>query len=288
MTGGDRKTLCPGGHLVENCDIHDLSRIDHTYTPAVWLDGVGNRLAHNRFHDVLSSAMRVEGNYHVIEYNEVFNAVLESDDQGGADMFGNPTYRGNIYRFNYWHDIGNWRDTGPHSKCGQAGIRLDDAICGTLIYGNVFKRCSHGKTGFGGVQIHGGKDNIVDNNLFIDCAAAISFSPWAKDRWEKYVADALSSDQIDKALYLERYPALNSLEENPNQNLVCRNVLVHGDELLRHAPKNLLAIENTILSEGDTSVRPDNPVLNHPGLFRIPLEQIGLYQDTFRVRVAAP
>jgi hypothetical protein len=284
MAGGDRKTLNPGGNFVENCDIHDLSRIDHTYTPAVLLEGVGNRLAHNRFHDVLSSAMRVEGNEHVIEYNEVFNAVLESDDQGGADMFGNPTYRGNIYRFNYWHDIGNWRDTGPHPKCGQAGIRLDDAICGTLIYGNVFKHCSHGKTGFGGVQIHGGKDNVIDNNLFIDCAAAISFSPWDRDRWQKYVADALDSDQINKALYLERYPALSSLKEYSNRNLVCRNLLAHGDELLRHAPKNLQALENANLPGGDASLGPDSPLLNRPGFARIPFEQIGLYRDTFRER----
>ncbi len=109
ITGGDRKTLTPGGHFIENCDIHDLSRIDHTYTPAVRLSGVGNRIAHNRFHDILSSAMRVNGNDHTVEFNEIFSAVMESDDQGGADMFGNPTFRGNVYRFNYWHHIGNWR-----------------------------------------------------------------------------------------------------------------------------------------------------------------------------------
>jgi len=107
ISGGDRSTLTRGEHFVENCDIYDLSRIDHTYTPAVLLEGVGNRVAHNRQHEVLSSAMRVEGNDHTIEFNEVFNAVIESDDQGAADMFGNPTYRGNVYRFNYWHHIGN-------------------------------------------------------------------------------------------------------------------------------------------------------------------------------------
>jgi hypothetical protein len=182
ISGGNRKTLEPGGHFVENCDIHDLSRIDHTYTPAVVLDGVGNRIAHNRMHDIRSSAMRVGGNDHLIEYNEIYNAVTESDDQGGVDMFGNPTYRGNVYRYNYWHHLGNWRATGDQPKCGQAGIRLDDAICGTRIYGNVFERCSAGKLGFGGVQIHGGKDNVVENNLFIECAAMVSCSPWDDKR----------------------------------------------------------------------------------------------------------
>ena len=282
ISGGDRRTLTRGEHFVENCDIYDLSRIDHTYTPAVLLEGVGNRLAHNRQHDVLSSAMRVEGNDHTIELNEVFNAVLESDDQGAVDMFGNPTYRGNVYRFNYWHHIGNWRMTGEQPKCGQAGIRLDDAICGTLIYGNIFERCSAGKLGFGGVQIHGGKDNIVDNNLFIDCAAAISFSPWDQKRWRDFVAPALSDKAIDKALYLGRYPALAWLAENPNANALYRNVAVRCGELFRRPPRNIQDLDNSMVAEGDSTLRPDNPLLNRPGFAPIPVQEIGLYADAFR------
>ena len=113
--------------------------------------------------------MRVGGNDHVVEYNDVYRVVLESDDQGGVDMWGDPTFRGNIFRCNYWHHIGNWRHPNEGPDCGQAGIRLDDAISGVLIYGNIFYRASSGKAGFGGVQIHGGKDNIFDNNLFVDC-----------------------------------------------------------------------------------------------------------------------
>jgi len=71
VTGGDRKTLRPGGHFVENCHIHHFSLIDHTYTPAVLLSGVGNHIAHNLFHDATSSALRIEGNDNVIEYNRV-------------------------------------------------------------------------------------------------------------------------------------------------------------------------------------------------------------------------
>ena len=280
--GGDRRTLTRGEHFAENCDIYDLSRIDHTYTPAVLLEGVGNRLAHNRQHDVLSSAMRVEGNDHTIEFNEVFNAVLESDDQGAVDMFGNPTYRGNVYRFNYWHHIGNWRMTGEQPKCGQAGIRLDDAICGTLIYGNIFERCSAGKLGFGGVQIHGGKDNIVDNNLFIDCAAAISFSPWDEKRWRDFVAPALSDSAIDQALYLARYPALARLAESPNANALYRNLAVRCGELFRRPPPNILDLDNTVLADSDSTLRADNPLLNRPGFAPIPVEEIGLYADAFR------
>lgn len=39
VKGGDRTTLTPGAHFVENCHIHDFSRLDRTYTPAVWTPG---------------------------------------------------------------------------------------------------------------------------------------------------------------------------------------------------------------------------------------------------------
>jgi hypothetical protein len=282
LRGGDRKTLAPSGHFIENCDIHDLSRIDHTYTPAVAASGVGHHIAHNRFHDILSSALNIGGNEHVIEYNEVYEVVKESDDQGGVDMFGNPTFRGNIYRFNYWHHIGNWRAVGERPKCGQAGVRLDDAICGTLVYGNIFERCSTGKDGFGGVQIHGGKDNIIDNNLFIDCAAAVSCSPWDEKRWRAYVAPYMTNSEIDATLYLQRYPALATLSDNVYTNAVYRNLLVRCGELIRHAPGTLDLMSNAILANADCSLRADNPLLNRPGFARIPVEDIGLYSDQFR------
>lgn len=285
VSGGNRKTLEPGGHFIENCDIYDLSRIDHTYTPAVLLDGAGNRLAHNRMHDIRSSAMRVGGNNHLIEYNEIYNAVTESDDQGGADMFGNPTFLGNVYRYNYWHHIGNWRGIGEHPKCGQAGIRLDDAISGTRVYGNVFERCSTGKRGFGAVQIHGGKDNAVENNLFIDCAAMVSCSPWSEQRWREFVDKALDSPAIDRALYLERYPALADLAGNANLNHIRRNLGWRCDELLRHAPKNIDAADNTMLGDGEFAWNPGSFELKRPGFDPIPFGEIGLYRDApFRAK----
>ncbi len=279
VSGGDRKTLEPGGHFVENCDIHDLSRIDHTYTPAIILDGVGNRITHNRMHGIRSSAMRVGGNDHVIEYNEIYDAVTESDDQGAVDMFGNPTFRGNVFRFNYFHHIGNWRGLGEQPKCGQAGIRLDDAICGTRIFGNVFERCSAGKLGFGGVQIHGGKDNVVENNLFIDCAAMVSCSPWDDKRWRNYVAKAMDSTEIDRVIYEERYPALSDLAGDANRNHIRRNLGWHCGELLRRAPSNLETADNAMLSSTGFTWNPENFRLDYPGFDRIPFEEIGLYQD---------
>ena len=136
--------------------------------------------------------MRIEGNDHLVEFNQVDHVVQESDDQGGIDMWGNPSYRGVVIRFNRWQDIG-----GGEIPCGQAGIRFDDAISGILVYGNLFERTSNGH--FGGVQIHGGQNNIIDNNVFVGCRYGISFSSWGQKRWEEY----LQRSHIQNLLYTD-------------------------------------------------------------------------------------
>ncbi|NQU22713.1 MAG: right-handed parallel beta-helix repeat-containing protein [Candidatus Nealsonbacteria bacterium] len=290
VVGGDRKTLTPGGHFVENCHIYNLSRIDHTYTPAVLMTGVGNRIAHNLMHDVRSSAIRLGGNDHVVELNEVYDVVWESDDQGGADMFGNATYRGNVYRYNYWHHIGDSRD-GEEPGCGRAGIRLDDAISGTLVHGNVFYRCSAGRLGFGGVQIHGGKENRIENNVFVDCMAAISFSPWGEARWKQFVAAALDSPEIDKTLYLTRYPQLATLAEDHDVNTVARNLAYRCTEFLRRDRGYTKATDNLVTDDdpgfadaarGVFRIEGEPAALKRIGFQAIPFDEIGLYVDGFR------
>ncbi|MCY3022503.1 MAG: right-handed parallel beta-helix repeat-containing protein [Planctomycetota bacterium] len=287
VSGGDRKTLSPSGHFIENCHVHHLSRIDHTYTPCVLLNGVGNRIAHNLFHDNTSSAMRVEGNDHVIEYNEIRRVLLESDDQGGADMWGNPTYRGNVYRYNYWHDMGNGLG------CGQAGIRLDDAICGTVIYGNIFQRCADG--GFGGVQIHGGKENWVENNLFVECKAAVSFSAWGAGRWKSFL-DGEAKKHIQEVKpteppYVTRYPELARLYENCDSSNIWRNVVLNcGSFLLRDPGRNDL-MDNWLVAENpgfadpgknDFTMKDGSALANRLSFQPIPFGEIGMYADDYR------
>jgi len=289
VKGGDRKTLTRGGHFVENCDICDFSRICRTYTPAVFLDGVGNRIAHNRMHGSPGHAMRVEGNDHLIEFNEVYDVVRETDDQGGLDMWFNPTYRGNVIRHNFWHDIGNDR------PCGQAAIRLDDAISGTLVYGNVFLRCSHAQ--FGAVQVHGGKENVVENNLFVDCRYGISFSGWGPDRWQQFLASPevvkATTQDVDAAQppYSTRYPALAHLADNEGVSMIWRNVVVNcGDFLTRDRGiqdqmDNSVSVEDPGFADPkalDYGLSPDSPLLRGSGFGPIPFAEIGLYQDELR------
>ncbi|MHB8900543.1 MAG: right-handed parallel beta-helix repeat-containing protein, partial [Thermoguttaceae bacterium] len=291
MAGGDRKTLTPAKHFVENCHIHDFTRVDRVYAPAVHLDGVGNRIAHNLFNDSPHHAMRVEGYEHTVEWNEIHSVVYESDDQAGIDIFGNPAYRGNVIRYNFWHHIGSGRDVA-----GQAGIRLDDFISGVLIYGNVFYRCAGGK--FGAVQIHGGKDNLVDNNLFVDCRYALSFSPWGEDRWRQRLADkstqqAVSAGGVDIAAppHVTRYPDLADLQSNPDRNFIWRSLAIDcGQFTARDRGVNQL-LDNHIAADDPGLADPGNldfrldeksAVYDRSGFRPIPFDEIGLYQDPDR------
>ncbi len=291
MAGGDPKTLTPGRHFVENCHIYDFSRVDRVYAPAVHLDGCGNRIAHNLFHDSPHHALRVEGFEHTIEFNEVHSVVYEASDQAGIDIYGNPVYRGLVIRYNFWHHIGSGR-TAP----GEAGIRLDDFISSVLIYGNVFFRCAGGR--FGGVQIHGGKDNIVDNNLFVQCKQALSFSPWGEKRWrsrlkEPRTVQLLKRYELDapQSLLVSRYPDLAHLEENADRNFVWRNVVVDcGQFTVRDRGANEM-LDNHVFSSDpgfrsltgrDFTLPPDSPVFRRFGFRPIPFDQIGLYPDQFR------
>ncbi|MBO5660353.1 MAG: hypothetical protein J6R98_04880 [Bacteroidaceae bacterium] len=168
LIGGNRHTLEPSNHKVTNTVVHNFSLYKRTYQPAIYVEGVGLTRSNNLFAESSSSAMRIEANECLIEYNQNFHVVTESDDQGGLDMFYNYALRGNVICYNHWRDIRG------ATHWGSAGVRFDDLISDQLVYGNVFENVGGGH--FGGVQIHGGKDNLIENNLFYNCSKAVSFS----------------------------------------------------------------------------------------------------------------
>ncbi|QEC52942.1 parallel beta helix pectate lyase-like protein [Anseongella ginsenosidimutans] len=275
VIGGDRATLEPGGHYVEHCIVEHFSLFKRTYEPAVYMQGCGNSIRHNRFQYSSSSAMRLEGNDFLVEFNEIGHVVNESDDQGGLDAWYNPTYRGNIIRYNYWHDI-----TGG-SHAGAAGVRLDDMISGYTVYGNIFERC--GSKNFGGVQIHGGKDNIIDNNLFLDCQYAVSFTLWGKDRWLR----ELDKPQMKKKLYeevditspayMQKYPELARLKENADVNILRNNLAIGAKSLFKNG-QDQVAAGNHLISREEKKELSDylSPrFLKSYGLQPIPFDKIG-------------
>ncbi|MCL4205188.1 MAG: right-handed parallel beta-helix repeat-containing protein [Pirellulaceae bacterium] len=291
LIGGDRATLTPAGHFIENCQIHSFARIDRTYTPAIQLEGVGNRVAYNLMHNSPSSVMRIEGNDHVVEFNEVHSAVRESDDQGAIDIFRNPTYRGNIFRYNHFHHLG--KPEGEVQVHGQAAIRFDDAISGQLVYGNVFHRAANGN--FGAIQMNSGRDNVIDNNLFADCKIGVS-GGWNRGNnvWRQMREGEQLAGFYQTELYLSRYPEMSRMLDDPGINFLWRNVFFRCGQTTRGNAAYLELIENAVFTDadadpgftdadaGDFRLRPDATLRQSVGFHPIPLDEIGLYHDAYR------
>ena len=242
VSGGNRESLEKANFIIDNCHIHHLSRIDHTYTPGIWVDGVGTTIKHCKIHDIPSSAMRINGNDHIIEYNEMFQVVTESDDQGAIDMWGDPTYRGNIFRYNYIYDVGPYSQGEIDTHAGRAGIRFDDAISGCFVYSNIFKNCSGGN--FGAIQIHGGNNNLIWNNLFYQCSSGISFTPWSQDFWKKYTKKSLAFIEKNSFVYISHYPELIRISEDLNMNSVIRNIFIECRQIALRMPEAVVFKQN--------------------------------------------
>ncbi len=275
VAGGDRKNLIPANHFVENTVVADFSLFKRTYEPAVHAEGCGIVIRNNRFMNSSSSAMRIEGNDMTVEYNEISHVVNESDDQGGLDMFYNPSYRGIVVRYNHWSDVQGG------TRHGAAGVRLDDMISGVQVFGNIFERC--GARDFGGVQIHGGKDNVVENNLFYDCRAAVSFSPWGEKRWLENlespgIRKKLYEDvDINSELYQDKYPGLKNIQEDVDVNTIKNNLLIGcEDRFLRDKGINKEENNTSVVADGKTVkdfLKPE--LMENYGLQPIPLDKMG-------------
>lgn len=288
ISGGDRETLTPAGHVVENCRIYYFGRVDRTYTQAVTMGGVGNCLSHCLLYDCPTSVISLGGNGHLIQYNDVHSAVQESDDQGGVDMWGNPTFRGNIFRFNRFRNVG--KTGSEHAVHGQAAIRFDDAISGQLVYGNILYRSSNGN--FGAIQMNSGRDNIFDNNLFVDNRYAISggWNP-GNQHWTE-TREGRKAGAYTNARYLERYPAIAGMFDKDGENFFWRNIFWRCGTVARQ-PRHLEMFENLIFgddedpgfiagSAGDFRLRPDAEILRRLAFRPIPVGEIGLYAHPLR------
>lgn len=225
IRGGDRSQLVRANHIMSNCFVSDFSRIERVYAPAVHFLGCGVAITNNLFCDSPHHAMRTDGNDIYIARNEVHSVVYEYSDQSGVDIYCDPSFRGIVIEQNLWRHIGS-----AFALCGQAGIRLDDSISGVVMLDNVFYRSAGGA--FGGIQIHGGKDNLCRRNVFVDCAQAFSFSVWDANRYLTFVKERFPQNVGNKA-YLDAYPFFDEIFENPNRNYLIDNLSVNCGQYCR-------------------------------------------------------
>ena len=282
LSGGDRKTLVPANNYVINTNIHDVNRWSWTVRPEIGISGVGNRISNTLLHDAPHSAIILEGNDHVIEYNEIYHVCTETSDAGAFYMGRDFSQRGNIIRYNFFHDI------GPGDT---QAIYLDDFTSGTLVYGNVVSNTPRG------VLIGGGRDNTVQNNIFVNCtwgavhvdARGVRVAKNYFDGEHPILWDKLNAVNYTEPPYSVRYPELRKLASDepklPKGNRIVSNVffrgkwldLADGTDKLVTVQNNYMASESDFMDLSRPQLKKDSPAYRD-GFQRIPMEKIGLLQ----------
>jgi hypothetical protein len=165
--GGNRVTLSPGTNFASYNTVCQAGRLSFAYYPPIRCDGnwtpgsVGNYIGHNLIYNSPHAAIVLGGNNHIVEYNEIDHVCNETADAGAVYMGQSWCQRGNIIRYNYIHDIN--LSGGATDPSGVVGVYLDDLWSGTTVFGNILCAVDHG------LVIGGGRDNIVQNNVFAGC-----------------------------------------------------------------------------------------------------------------------
>lgn len=301
LWGGDRKTLTPAGHYADNNHIHHTSRWDPVYQQAIALRGVGNSATHNLIDNVPHIAIGFADNDMTVEYNEIHSSVYQSNDAGA--IYTSPpdetwSMRGHKIRYNYLHNIHGFESRG----CW--GIYLDDCFSSADISNNILYDVANG------ILIGGGRDNLLTNNMFINCRLAFSIDArglgWAKGVGDFATAE-LKSFNYQTPPWSTKYPELyNILEDEPlapKGNVVERNINWGGKWGTAQLPA-LVKFENNLIDQDPKFVgtppqsfklAADSPALKL-GFHPIPMSRIGVYQSpdraswpvTSALRVDAP
>ncbi len=219
IDGGDTETLTAGNSKADNNYIHDWSEIYKTYQPAVTLLGVGNVCSHNEMVNSPHEAITYKGNNHIVEYNNIHDVCLLSDDAGAIYSGRSWVWYGNIVRYNCIYNIGS----GEHKP---DGIYLDDALSGQQIYGNLLINIPRKS-----IHIGGGRDNVVENNIIVNSGEnAIYFDERARDGalnkgWFTHAHvgsgdmwDALYASPWQSEIWQEAFPEYKTMTDDISQS----------------------------------------------------------------------
>jgi hypothetical protein len=279
LGGGDEKSTprIRAGHRVENNHIHHFAEIERVYAPAVnsgFTGGgggghhvaVGMTVSHNLIHDTPHAGVLFGSWDSLFEFNEVFRYCTVSNDMGAFysyDVVGR--FGGHTFRYNFMHDS----DDGD-------GIYFDHDHSNMKLFGNIaFLKSSGGKRGTSflykiGSQAKGPQPIDCRNNIAVQSTIGFVF------------VSALPTDAKVE----------NNVTVNTRTPWLWR-IVEAGAE--RPAPASYASGTNQTydtdpgfvdLARHDFHLKPGTRILRDlPGFQSIPVEQIGLYRDEYRIEL---
>ena len=299
MAGGDRQTLTPGNNKVENCNFRDFSRIVRTSTPAINMGGCGNIARHNLIHNAPHFAIQFMGNDMLIENNEIYDVLQETGDSGVIYSGRDWSFRGNVIRYNYIHDIPTIGNIGTFA------IYMDDCMSSTEVYGNIFCNLA-GRT----FMMGGGRDHKIYNNILINCGKGIAFD--SRGLYSSYDNIPTQLKRLNNMPFMSepwasRYPELAAtggdvnILKVPAGNVIEKNAYINTpDATMDQAVITNSTIENNKhysasdevgfvdKANRDFNLKSDSVIFTDiSGFQSIPYNNIGIYADSYRTAANA-
>ena len=312
LSGGSKSKLIPGNNYVENCKVHDYNRRNKFLWSGINIDGCGNRISHCEIFNSEWQGIYVHGNEHLFEYNNIHHVTLNSDDTSPWYIGRDPSDRGNIIRYNYFHHCGN-----PDRM--NMGIYCDDSSTDVLVFGNVFYKMN---TRHGVLFTNSGWDLRMKNNIIIEpisYTAEISahYYTWYSGGGPTMFGEKgllkrrlLENVNIYQSPYSDRYPELMTYLRpiiegkewegmRSRRNVLSGNLIVGGPA----DPLHLVGGEhaqceyvNNYRTDNDPgfvdyqnenfNLQPESEVFDKiQGFEPLPFDKMGLYIDQYRKNI---
>lgn len=172
---GPKNNQYPKNCLVDNNLIYRIGRVEKQTAGVQIAMSMNITVRNNSIYDVPRAGINIgDGTWggHILEYNDVFNTVLETGDHGSFNSWG---------RDRFWHPKRGVMDS---LTTAHRSMVKWDAIETTIIHDNRF-RCDHGwdidlddgSSNYhiynnlclnGGIKLREGFDRVVENNIMVN------------------------------------------------------------------------------------------------------------------------
>lgn len=139
---------------------------------------IENNVFHNQYGG--AAALGWETAEAKVRYNEVYNCERELSDCGTfycGRQYGDPR---NEFAYNLIYDVNAKSEYLPNAVA--IGIYMDDTFSGAYIHHNIIKDVN-----YSGVQIGGGQNNIVENNVIINAGNGPILTDNRGEVWDQFV-----------------------------------------------------------------------------------------------------
>jgi parallel beta-helix repeat protein len=258
--------------------------------------GVINIIHHNLLEHLPHHAINLSNSPYgrnVVEYNHIRYADQEVNDSGAINCWmeeppdKNIQRCGHIIRFNLITDTYACAVTEgqvlPGKNTFSSGIYLDNYTSNCFVYGNIVVRAASG-----GIIIHAGKNNFIENNILVDCLYGIRPQDYISG-WEfwKPMAGFMTGNHFIHNIISSRQPGAQLL-----------NLYNWTERTLAQCDENLYYMEDGIYRiQDDTIPDPQQRSIPFEGWQRMGYDQhsqqadpgfLDAGKDDYRLREDSP